>query len=176
MTELMEFTQAVAREAGGLIVLEREQADLTHDYKGGTELVTNADIMADELIRSRIEQQFPAHLILSEESSPELQRVWESDAPVWIVDPIDGTRAFIAGKPIFGTLVALCDKGFPLLGLIDMPCLDEMYIGYFDESLKYSSVTLNGSEISASKRIELSQASRSSPMAFTHFSSPSSAP
>ena len=79
MTELMEFTQAVAREAGGLIVLEREQADLTHNYKGGTELVTNADIMADELIRSRIEQQFPAHLILSEESSPELQRVWESE-------------------------------------------------------------------------------------------------
>ena len=71
MTELMNFAQSVAREAGELILCEREQADLVHNYKGGNELVTNADIKADQLIRTRIEQRFAEHRLLSEESSPE---------------------------------------------------------------------------------------------------------
>ena len=71
MTELMNFAQSLAREAGELILSEREQADLVHDYKGGNELVTNADIKADQLIRTRIEQRFagtgscPKNLLLS---------------------------------------------------------------------------------------------------------------
>ena len=59
--------------------------------------MTNADIKADQLIRTRIEQRFAEHRLLSEESSPELQRVWESEVPVWIVDPIDGTVNYAHG-------------------------------------------------------------------------------
>ena len=126
--------------------------------------VTIADTLIEKKLREILETEFPTHAIYGEEYGGNL-----GQDIGWCIDPIDGTRAFIAGKPIFGTLVALCNKGFPLLGLIDMPCLDEMYIGYFDESLKHSSVTLNGCVISASKRIELSQAliATSSPDAFT---------
>jgi fructose-1,6-bisphosphatase/inositol monophosphatase family enzyme len=48
----------------------------------------------------------------------------------WVIDPIDGTKAFISGKPVFGTLVGLTDQGVPLAGMIDMPVLDETYIGH----------------------------------------------
>ena len=47
-----------------------------------------------------------------------------------MIDPIDGTKAFISGKPVFGTLVGLTDQGVPLAGMIDMPVLDETYIGH----------------------------------------------
>ena len=113
MTELMNFAQSVAREAGELILCEREQADLVHDYKGGNELVTNADIKADQLIRTRIEQRFAEHRLLSEESSPELQRVWESEVPVWIVDPIDGTVNYAHGHIQSAVSIAYCEQCSP---------------------------------------------------------------
>ena len=152
MTELMEFTQAVAREAGGLIEREREQADLTHDYKGGTELVTNADIMADELIRSRIEQQFPAHRILSEESSPELQRVWESDVPVWIVDPIDGTVNYAHGHIQSAVSIAYCVDAQITIGVVHNPFTDEMFCAELGKG-----ATLNGETIRVAQETELSR-------------------
>ena len=110
MTELMNFAQSLAREAGELILCEREQADLVHDYKGGNELVTNADIKADQLIRTRIEQRFANHRLLSEESSPGLQRVWESEVPVWIVDPIDGTVNYAHGHIQSAVSIAYCEN------------------------------------------------------------------
>ncbi|WP_275429654.1 inositol monophosphatase family protein, partial [Serratia marcescens] len=48
---------------------------------------------------------------------------------IWVLDPIDGTRAFIAGRPIFGTLIALIDDGWPLLGIIDQPATKERWLG-----------------------------------------------
>ncbi|MEK9640884.1 MAG: inositol monophosphatase family protein [Alphaproteobacteria bacterium] len=134
------------------------------DTKSDDSPVTIADKLIEKKLREILETEFPTHAIYGEEYGGSL-----GSGTGWCIDPIDGTRAFIAGKPIFGTLVAFCNKGFPLLGLIDMPCLDEMYIGYFGESLKYSSATLNGTVISASKKIELSEAliATSSPAAFT---------
>ncbi|MCG8415833.1 MAG: inositol monophosphatase, partial [Pseudomonadales bacterium] len=77
MEDLLKITQDLAREAGVLIVKERATATLTHDYKGGKELVTQADLKADKLICDRITADFPEHKILSEESSPELREVWK---------------------------------------------------------------------------------------------------
>ena len=126
--------------------------------------VTIADKLIEKKLREILEKEFPSLSIFGEEYGGSL--VEETG---WCIDPIDGTRAFIAGKPVFGTLVALCDNGLPLVGLIDMPCLDEMYIGYCDTSQKNSFVTLNGSGISASEKTELSQAliATSSPAIFT---------
>ena len=134
------------------------------DTKSDASPVTIADTLIEKKLRKIIEAEFPTHAFYGEEYGGNL-----GEGTVWCIDPIDGTRAFIAGKPIFGTLVSLCDNGLPLVGLIDMPCLDEMYIGYFNESLKHSSVTLNSNVISSSNKIELSQAliATSSPAAFT---------
>ena len=126
--------------------------------------VTIADKLIEKKIRGILKSEFPSHTIFGEEYGGSL-----GHEVGWCIDPIDGTRAFIAGKPIFGTLVAFCNNGVPLIGLIDMPCLDELYIGYFDVGKKLARVTLNGHAISASKKVNLSHAliATSSPAAFT---------
>ncbi|CAN0891388.1 Bifunctional phosphatase IMPL2, chloroplastic [Linum grandiflorum] len=72
---------------------------------------------------------------------------------VWVLDPIDGTKSFITGKPLFGTLVSLLFKGKPILGVIDQPILRERWIGMVGRR-----TTLNGEEISTRSCQQLSQA------------------
>ena len=146
MTELMNFAQSVAREAGELILCEREQADLVHDYKGGNELVTNADIKADQLIRTRIEQRFAEHRLLSEESSPELQRVWESEVPVWIVDPIDGTVNYAHGHIQSAVSIAYCEHGQITLGVVYNPFTDELFSAELGQGAKLNGATIRVAE------------------------------
>ncbi len=77
--------------------------------------VTIADRSIEAAMRAEIERTFPDHGILGEEyGSTRL------DGPaVWVLDPIDGTKAFISGMPLFGTLIACCVDGVPILGVID---------------------------------------------------------
>lgn len=87
--------------------------------------VTLADTTCEMFIREQIMSQFPEHGIIGEEH-PDHQR----EAPwQWIIDPIDGTKSFAAGNPLFGTLLALLHKGEPLFSVIDLPALDERYFG-----------------------------------------------
>ena len=79
MSSEFEFAVELARTAGAMIARERREADLTHSYKGGTELVTNADIAADKLISDGIRERFPGHLIISEESAPDTDHVQNLD-------------------------------------------------------------------------------------------------
>ena len=96
MKKILNFARQLAVEAGELMVDERNSAPLTHDYKNGSELVTQADLKVDRLICERIKDHYPNHAILSEESSPDMHRVWELPQPVWIIDPIDGrVRGFL---------------------------------------------------------------------------------
>ena len=146
----MKFAQAVAREAGSMIVQEREQADLEHDYKGGNELVTNADIKADQLIRARIEESYPTHQILSEESSPDLQRVWESEVPVWIVDPIDGTVNYAHGHIQSAVSIAYCNNAQITLGVVYNPFTDELFSAELGKGAQ-----LNGQPIHVAQETDL---------------------
>ncbi len=101
-------------------VAENKNEDGTYDP------VTAADREAERVIRVLIEQAFPDHGIAGEEYG-----VREGAGRyVWSLDPIDGTRAFICGLPSWTTLIALLDEGAPVLGLIDVPTLDERYLGY----------------------------------------------
>lgn len=76
-------------------------------------------------MRRLIEQRFPKHGILGEEYGAE-----RTDAElVWVLDPIDGTQAFVCGKPIFGTLIALAHQGAPVIGVIDQPITGERWLG-----------------------------------------------
>lgn len=81
------------------------------------------------LFRKRIREKFPEHSILGEEfGAYQSQKQGESDF-LWVIDPIDGTKSFISGNPLFGTLIALLYKGEAILGVVDMPFLDERYWG-----------------------------------------------
>ena len=85
--------------------------------------VTIADKSVEAALRPAITQRFPDHSIVGEEEGGQASQPY-----CWVIDPIDGTRAFIIGKPLFGTLIALSYQGVPICGLIDMPGLDETYI------------------------------------------------
>ena len=87
--------------------------------------VTLADMEIETRIREEIARVYPAHGVLGEEhENINLDAEW-----VWVIDPIDGTKAFTCGKPQFGTLVALTHRGEPVIGVIDQPILDERWIG-----------------------------------------------
>ena len=87
ITAIADFAEELALRAGELIKHEREQNTLRTDYKQQTELVTHADVMADEMITGAIRERFPNHRILSEETMPDLSQAEHLDTPLWIIDP-----------------------------------------------------------------------------------------
>ncbi|HEX8511920.1 MAG TPA: inositol monophosphatase family protein [Allosphingosinicella sp.] len=95
----------------------------------GFDPVTAYDRASEAALRRLIEARFPDHGISGEEfpDRPAAGR-WS-----WSLDPIDGTRAFICGLPSWTTLIALLDEGEPVLGVVDVPRLDELYLGYARE-------------------------------------------
>ena len=89
--------------------------------------VTAADTGAERAMRALIEAQRPHHGIIGEEFPPKNSE----SGFTWLLDPVDGTRAFVAGLPVWTTLIALCDPdGVPVLGVIDQPVLKERYLGW----------------------------------------------
>jgi histidinol phosphatase-like enzyme (inositol monophosphatase family) len=88
--------------------------------------VTEADRAAERAMRDLIAAHHPAHGVLGEEYGATPSR----DGWSWTLDPVDGTRAFISGLPLWGTLIALAYEGRPVIGIIDQGFLDERYIGF----------------------------------------------
>jgi myo-inositol-1(or 4)-monophosphatase len=87
--------------------------------------VTEADTEAERAIRALIEAEHPDHGIVGEEFGTKAG----SGRWSWCLDPVDGTRAFVCGLPSWTTLIALRDAGVPVLGVIDVPRVDELYLG-----------------------------------------------
>jgi myo-inositol-1(or 4)-monophosphatase len=115
--------------------------------------VTEADRQAEMAIRTLIERRFPDHGIVGEEFG----RVREDAVHQWIIDPIDGTRAFISGLPVWGTLVGLYENGIPVAGVMDQPFTRERYIS----TGGHSTLIVGGSDttkLQSSSVQELSQA------------------
>lgn len=95
------------------------------DDKPDLSPVTIADREAEQSIRTLLEQRFPQDGIVGEEygvANPDAE--W-----VWVIDPIDGTKSFITGRPIFGTLIALLHHGRPVLGVINQPIIGDRWVG-----------------------------------------------
>jgi len=111
---------------------------LTVDDKPDLTPVTAADRAAEQVMRLLIEQRFPDHGILGEEFG----RVREDGEFVWTLDPIDGTKSFISGVPLFGTLISLACAKRPILGIIDQPISRERWVGVAGRA-----TTLNGAPI-----------------------------
>ncbi|MCA7121041.1 MAG: histidinol-phosphatase [Acidibrevibacterium sp.] len=95
--------------------------------------VTIADREAEQAMRRVIAAHFPKDGILGEEFGHER----EGADRLWVLDPIDGTRAFITGRPLFGTLIGLLEEGRPVLGLIDQPITGERWLGFAGEALRF---------------------------------------
>ena len=108
--------------------------------------VTIADQSVERDLRAAIAARFPDDMIMGEEFASTGN---QDSAYRWIIDPIDGTKAFISGKPAFGTLVGLLHHNLPIAGLVDMPVFGESYIGLNGFSGAHHA-ELNGAAISPS--------------------------
>jgi myo-inositol-1(or 4)-monophosphatase len=105
----------------------RRRIDVTDKGRTGFfDPVTEADKHAEQVMRELIANTYPADGILGEEYG---HKSGDSGF-VWVLDPIDGTRAFIAGQPLWGTLIALEHNGKPVIGILDQPFLDERFTGF----------------------------------------------
>jgi histidinol phosphatase-like enzyme (inositol monophosphatase family) len=115
--------------ASAQVILPLFRADHGLEDKGGVrgfDPVTAADKGAEAAIRELIAARYPEHGVIGEEYGED-----RPDAEfVWVLDPVDGTRAFIAGLPLWTTLIGLRHQGRPVLGSIGQPYLDEVYIGH----------------------------------------------
>jgi len=110
------------------------------ETKADHSAVTRADRAAEAAMRAIIEAERPADGIIGEEYG----RTNENAGRQWVLDPIDGTQSFVAGRPIFGTLIALMQDGWPVLGVIDQPILGERWVGRIGEG-----TTFNGKPVKA---------------------------
>ncbi len=112
-------------DAAGAVIRPYFRAESGLEIKDDQSPVTRADREAEAAMRKLLAAEAPRDGIAGEEYG-----VSEgSSGRQWVLDPIDGTRAFIAGRPIFGTLIALVEGGWPLLGIIDQPVLNERWVG-----------------------------------------------
>jgi inositol-phosphate phosphatase / L-galactose 1-phosphate phosphatase / histidinol-phosphatase len=102
--------------------------------------VTQADRECEAAMREAIAKEYPAHGIIGEEFGPDKPKA----EFVWVLDPLDGTRSFVTGRPTFGTLISLAQSGQPILGIIDMPILSDTWLGATGHATR-----LNGAEIKA---------------------------
>lgn len=122
--DLITLAEQLA-DAARPVVRKYFRTPVAVDDKPDQSPVTIADREVEATLRTMIRQTMPSHGILGEEQGCErIEAEW-----VWVIDPIDGTKAFITGKPSFGTLIALCHRGRPVLGIIDQAILGERWIG-----------------------------------------------
>ncbi|KMP11004.1 hypothetical protein UZ36_05855 [Candidatus Nitromaritima sp. SCGC AAA799-C22] len=102
-------------------VMKWFRTEITVETKADDSPVTLADRKAEEMLRKNISKTFPDHGIIGEEfGEVNAKSEW-----VWTIDPIDGTRSFIRGLPLFASLIALLHKGEPVMGIISLPALGE---------------------------------------------------
>jgi len=153
MDDTLEFAEGLAWRAGALIAAEREGQGLDLSYKDGTELLTSADLKADELIRGEIEKTFPTHNILSEESSPDFGDPAVLRGPLWIVDPIDGTVNYAYNMHQTAVSIAYAEEGLMQVGVVCCPFLDETFT-----ARRGAGAWLNGQPIRVSECGELARA------------------
>lgn len=122
-----------AADVAGAVIRPLFRAELTAELKGDASPVTIADRAAEQAMRAVLAERTPEAGVMGEE--------FGVDRPGaglrWVLDPIDGTRAFITGRPIFGTLIALLEEGVPVLGVIDQPVTGERWVGVAGERTRF---------------------------------------
>ena len=126
-SELKRFAACGVRavDASRALIREYNRKPFNVEIKGDGSPVTSVDLAVEDQMREIIAAEHPDHGIIGEE-----RKAYAPDSEfVWVIDPIDGTLPFLAGIPVFGTLLALLHNGAPVLGIIDMPMTGERWIG-----------------------------------------------
>jgi histidinol-phosphatase len=116
LEEVRELTLAAGRRT----LQWFDRADLGLEYKGDGSPVTAADKAAEAYLRAEIERRHPDDAIIGEEQGPKAG----TSGRTWIIDPIDGTKSFVRGVPLYTTLLALMDEHGPLVGGVGVPALE----------------------------------------------------
>lgn len=142
-TEFITFAEELA-DASRALIRSRFRQGTNIVTKADNSPVTATDLEVEEMLRARINDRFPNHGVVGEEF-PATAREAEC---VWVLDPIDGTRAFIAGRPVFGTLITLTIGKVPVLGIVDIPIMQERWVGATGHETR-----LNG-EVARTRRCE----------------------
>lgn len=150
VTDLQTRLEAACRIAteASPVALQRFRGALDVESKADESPVTIADKETERAVRTALEAAFPGETIFGEEFG---QTGTQNE--IWIVDPIDGTRSFITGLPLFGMLLGYVAEGAVKLGVINMPALGELYAGAHGIG-----ATMNGAPISVSNSQSLSSA------------------
>jgi myo-inositol-1(or 4)-monophosphatase len=139
LMNILKFTTQLAKESGDLLLSYYRHAGIQSQLKSDRTVVTEADLAADQLLRRRIEEAFPEDGILSEEAGTVYP---EGKSAVWIIDPLDGTTNFSLGLHYWGISIARLVNGYPDLGVLYFPLLDELFW-----ATKGGSAYLNGSQL-----------------------------
>lgn len=121
-------------DAAGEAIRPLFRDEWAEERKADRSFVTEADRAAEAAMRRIIEAELPEDGIVGEEYGNRNERAGRQ----WVLDPIDGTTSFIAGRPIFGTLVALVQDGWPVLGVIDQPIARERWVGRIGEGTTFN--------------------------------------
>ena len=111
------------------ITLNKSNLENNHKIKMDDSPVTKYDIEAENYIRKYLENSFPSHNIIGEE----LKVIDKKSEFTWIIDPIDGTKSYMSGRPLWGTMIGLLKNNEPIIGMVDFPELDQLWIGYKDK-------------------------------------------
>jgi myo-inositol-1(or 4)-monophosphatase len=158
--ELIDFTRIMASDSGAAI-LPLFRADLEVENKHAEEWdpVTAADRQAEAVMRKLIEAQFPDDAILGEEYGEKPGR----SGYKWILDPIDGTRAFVVGVPTWATLIGLYFEDKPLLGAMHQPFIDELFVGDGQQAFYEKAGRRTALHVSNCTRLESAKVGTTSP-------------
>jgi histidinol-phosphatase len=144
LRERMEFASDLARQAGA-VALRYFQTKLDVEEKPDRSPVTAADRAAEELIRKRIQEAYPEDGIEGEEFG---KRPGKSGR-LWLVDPIDGTKSFVQGVPLFGVLIGLQGPDGPEAGVVFLPALDELVCGARGEGAWWNGARARVSDVAS---------------------------
>jgi inositol-phosphate phosphatase/L-galactose 1-phosphate phosphatase/histidinol-phosphatase len=158
VAELVAFAHRLA-DAAGEVVRGYYRAPVPVEAKLDASPVTVADCEAERAMRDLIRAHYPDHGIEGEEFGAE----GPGAELVWHLDPIDGTKSFITGRPLFGTLVGLSRAGRPLLGIIDQCILRERWVGLSGQGSSWNGAAIRVRPCSA---LELAVLYATSPLMF----------
>ncbi len=160
LSSILEFVEDLARSAGDLLRESYYRRPRRIHHKGAVNLVTQADLEAEELIVSRLKARFSDYGLLAEEGG---EAPASSGGRMWLVDPLDGTNNFAHGLPVFAVSIALRDASGPILGVVYDPLRDECF-----SAVRGHRATLNGQTIRVSDQIDIEKSLLSTGFPYDH--------
>jgi len=145
----LRLAHVIADQVDGLTMSRFKAQDLVVATKPDTTPVTDADTQAEEIVRSQLGRTRPRDAVIGEEMP-----TTGSGARQWVIDPIDGTKNFVRGVPVWATLIALVDAGQPVLGVVSAPALGRRWWA------AVGSGAWTGKSLAAASRLHVSSVTR----------------